>query len=513
MKVQVLYDLLKELKNDKKNYYYESTLRLFDFVYDVNRSFNKEKENSGWGDRINHVLGPLVDVLPEFIDGEKSILIYFDELIRDGKDDFISSFFGEMDNYFAIADKNLFSDKEFDKRTIIFNIYLLLKFYHENKNDLETYRKLIKDFSFLIQPGDLSYKTSSIRSSRDDYFLCLNEKKKIIDKIIEINSFEEIPYLTKSLIEFIKNIGIASKFTGKYKAYVELLPEVEKVMNGAKEFREKYPDFDISNALKIVGRIFKSYEYNLNDVVRLKSYFYAPVLLFGNRYEYIEKCNNEIVGNTNFMEEFVSIMSNMDNSFFDRLNEKNIGNDSFITYMDKVFDSDTFYEIKKKLVALTELTVSDLTQDEIDRVLDSLDTDDYKLEIADIKVKYNDKSINLNNFIPIYERQFKAINFSFSGIVSSFSYDEYCGLKRSENTVDAENINFVEWIKSTIMKRGVNVGVVKNLVDFSGHAGDDIHATLEEIQSVDVLDEINNYEAGNSSAKSKKRFNGFFSFK
>ena len=408
MNAQVVYELLEYFKKNSK--YKERSIRLLKFLYnDVYRDISLKIEE-GEKEELEAYASYWEDFqlgLTDFIDEDKnSILYYFKEMIDDNKEDFIDYFFDKINTYFMIVDNRLFREEDFVYYTCVFNIYLMCFTYHKNKDDFEKYKKYLDDFSLLIAPNGLTEGEFD-----SDYAFFLSIKKDIIDKIFNIDNFEEIPLLKSKFDECLKDICKTSYDDSELEVFKEELDFVERIIVDMRELKEKDHEFNHEH-------VFKNLENWVDLLSDDEEYFYTSILLYGDRIEYIRDCFYTYLEHGSYMDQVIEYIGSYNNKMFRYLDSVyKDGKDSFVTCMDMVFDSDSLEELENKLIALKEVSEmfdSDNIsyQDVLQRVKD-LSSDKFKKIYNGRKVMYMCSTANKTGSTDILERMIEVYSQMF----------------------------------------------------------------------------------------------------
>jgi len=347
MRVSTVYNLLEFLKKEHPEYE-EKAIRLLKFLYnDVCQSLESNIVEFDEKDaEMCSICSDFLSDIVEFIDDDdSSILNYFDEMMRDGNVEFIELFFNKLETYFKIIDNSLYRSDDFSPFTFVFNIYIMLKGYHIYKEDVDRFSKILNDYSGLVKPGGIvgNYVVTST-----DFLL--SQKKEIIDRIFEIDCFENVPILKEKFNNYFVNICSLSDNSEELDDEIECLKLIKIVIDDMEKLRIKDPSFDMSVGIGVIEGLSSDYHEDY-------SFFYAPILLHrGDRYEYINECYDLYLSdNPNYMFEIMEMLLELNNDLFVYLDSvRNDGSDSFISCMDIVFDSDSLQEVKNKLEILIE---------------------------------------------------------------------------------------------------------------------------------------------------------------
>lgn len=358
MKIDRVYELLEVLKekdedlNNKtkrvlKYIYQDVYLECFDKLMDIviERVIN---EGAAVGSiRYDQAIEPYTESkkqLSVFLDGDESIVTYLLEMVKDGKKEFIDYFFNKTKTYFDIVDNHFYTNEDFSVYSFSFNIYCMLRAYHEHKDDFEVFTKIVDDSSFLINCGNSNDKYMS-------FFSKLRERKPLIDALVGNCAYGKVEKVSSMLKDVLSNIGRS------YISYdvLEMIDELNLLDKIVLEYE------NISNDISSDKLI------SLNDVIErcvFKKYnrhylpYYSSNLLIGERLSFVNeklKVFFEVEGYRN--DAFDKIKS-MDYRLFEYLNSlDDQTGDSFIQCLNVLFDSDTYFEFNSKANSLIKASL------------------------------------------------------------------------------------------------------------------------------------------------------------
>lgn len=444
MHVQEVFEFIEYIKKNKFEYE-EKSIAFLKLIYnDIYNDFVNEiqkMKDNGCGYNYIDLLEDFKDDLVKFIDDDSSsILYYFKEMIIDGDVDFINVFFDKIDSYSKIVNNHLYRTKDFWICTLTFNIYAMLISYHIYKDDFELFKKRIELYSSVIEPMGLNDI-----SVRNNSFFLLN-KKEIFDKIIRIKNFEELVFLRDTFNVCFKNICNNNLSFNELMSLNENIEFVEKVLFDIQRLKEKDPEFDEEQGIRIIDSYLENYDED-------EPLFYTPILLYGDRFAYFRDKYINVIRHEEYMNEIFLKVQELNNDLFKYLDSVDMdGEDSFIKCMDAVFDSDTLEELLNKINILKE--TSELFSSEpvlYSNVLDnikSLSSNKYKKKVNGQKIMRIGDAINLEDrsdcilgrMEDIYEKMFgEEISYEIS-----HSYEEFQTISGFESNVDSILDDFFE---------------------------------------------------------------------
>lgn len=442
MKAQVTYDLLKRIE-ENDGLYEEEVIRILKFInQDVYKTIDKLLEKYYADDTTYQVVEGVErdrKELEMFLDApESSILAFLSEMINDNKTEFIERFFGVCNRYFKLIDNGLYDIEDFNPMTLTFNLYVMLKAYHEYKEDFGYFDNFINNFTFLINNGSLLDN-----EEYSGYSLFLKEKKDIIDHLIEMKAFTDYPAIKDFLVDMVKTV------TEKKDADNEVLEEYEatlELIKNAVEGTKKYvghPKYNEKAFNQVLGDIFKTFDDPESE------YFYSPILSLGNRHEYIMEAYENYLDNGEYLDEVIGAIDQFDNSLFEYLDQVNgDGKDSFVSCMEMVFDSDCFFEMLNKLHRLLAATVS-FQYKRVDEALLSvkeISTDSFKRVLFDKKITLGTDTVNkVDKPSLIVDRMCDAYERAFGEIAEDIDYTIRYSYNNESymNDVESEVVEYV----------------------------------------------------------------------
>lgn len=313
--------------------------------------------------------------------------------------------------------------KRFDYFT---NLYSLFEAYRFNKDDYDNFEAIVSD----IIPDSLSNVSFS------------TTRKSFIDAVVRNKCYKNLPELRR----FFKDIVLKEDDKELFDAipyYKSMLKLVEKVIDN---------DYKNKNRIKVANKVI-GMSLNRNSFFRV-NLFYDDVLLFGNRFSYINDKLNEIEDNELIRNQIFSRIKSLNDKLFLYLNNLIPEKDSFIICMDMIFDSDSYKEMLNKLDALDragfEYKLGDYKF--ACEVIKRLNTCEYKECIDGTIVKCDSSKVKPKKIIDRMKKIYVEIDNSkteefinkvhdSSVNINSF-YIRLGELKRSESLLDNEcNVN------------------------------------------------------------------------
>lgn len=398
----------------KNSYYKDEGKRLLKYIYqDVyynkfELKIEKAKEVALEGSlRYENLVNPircLKNNMSLFLDGDESIITYFDEMIEDDIS-FISTFFTKVNTYFDMIDNHFYDSDDFEVISFTFNIYAMLKAYHEHKDNFELYKKILTDCTFLIDCKNLS-----------SFFEMLPIKKKLIDKAISSKWYIDVDYPRECLEQCLQNIANFDSFyvEDNVNCLLYFFELMDGIFEGMMDLRKENPDYNLVSLDILVNSFLESAISGFDDN---KTVYYCKSLLFGERFRYLNDNISRYIVNADLRKSFVQKLSSVDYHFFEYLNC--IGSsfdDSFINFIDIVFDSDSYYEVESKLNLLIEAGNA-YNEKEFDKVLEivkDLSSLKHKKVVDDKMVNYQSRAINqIDKVNSITERMINAYKFIY----------------------------------------------------------------------------------------------------
>lgn len=446
MKAQITYDLLKKIEQNN-GLYEDEVIRILKFInQDVYKTIDKLLEKYYADDTIYQVVEGVErdrEELGIYLDApENSILTYLSEMIEDNKTEFIERFFGVCNRYFKLIDNGLYDIEDFNPMTLTFNLYVMLRAYHEYKDDFSYYDSFVNDFTFLINNGSLLDN-----EAYSGYSLFLKEKKDIIDHLISLKAFTDYPAIKDFLVDMVRNVtekkNDDNEILEEYEATLEL---IKKAVEDTKKYID-HPKYNEAIFNKVLTDMFKTFDDPDSE------YFYSPILSLGDRHEYIMEAYENYLDNGEYLDEVVGAIDQFDNGFFEYLDQINgDGKDSFISCMEMVFDSDSFFELLNKLHRLLAATVS-FHYKRVDEALLSvreLSTDSFKRIICDKKITLDTDTVNkVDKPTLIVDRMCDAYEKAFGEIASDMDYTIRYYYNNESYMEDIES-NVVEYVERCV---------------------------------------------------------------
>ncbi len=347
-----IHSLLLKLKKDNGNIY-EPTKRILKYLYKtvkedyfehhIESEYRKDKE-----DRIKVMISAEKCLFEYYVNEEEGVLENLIALCNDDRKYFYK-FYEGIETFLEMSENNLFSNYGVYK--YVFNMYAMLKAYQYH-HDFETFSVVVDDLSNFFIESILDLNNSSYSSSM--FGLPKREfvhKKELIDIIMSCKGYENRPFLRENLKEVLNNINEPYS-----EGYLEKYKEILRCYKELIDFQEQNPKLDQKNFESIENDLLKNLEacsknyrgYNY-DRIEFFNYF-LPILLQNKRYDFFKNELNTIEENIKYRKDILKQVGTLDIDFFEFLNkELKTENDSFISTIKVVFDSDTYCELQSKL--------------------------------------------------------------------------------------------------------------------------------------------------------------------
>ena len=261
---------------------------------------------------------------------------------------------------------------------VFIKFYIILRGYEKNKNNYDAYSCLLNDVTSVKFRDSYSVFFPHILSKNFLHVI------PIIDEIVDNEYYSNMPNTRNLLKEIIKRFVECDEYLdGFYRHYFDKL----EILKDSRKL-----DGSLSKASDIFDKIVVE---GMNCSVGNKCYFYSPILFEGNRFNYVNENLLELESNYFIRKDIFNYLKDLNGDFFNDLNHDRC-EDSFITYMGIVFDSDTYFELVSKLSRLK--MASDLysngCRNEALNVINSLDSVNTKKNYCDEVVSYPVNFIN-----------------------------------------------------------------------------------------------------------------------
>ncbi len=428
MKVEKVYELLEYLK-DKDPLLNDKAKRVLKYIYQdiyldcFDRLMNIEIERvisdgaKVGSIRYNQVIEPYTESkkqLAVFLDGEESIITYLLEMIKDGKVEFINYFFDKTKTYFDIVDNHFYTNDDFSIYSFNFNIYAMLRAYHEHKDNYDIFVRVVDDSSSLISCGKLEEKYMS-------FFSKLKERKPLLDALIGCESYGKVEKVSTIYKDVLSNIG-RSYFSYDSNEMINELKMLDKIVSDYDELSK-----DISSERLL----------SLNDVIEccvFKKYnrkykpYYSKSLLIGERLEFVNDSLNKFFEVEGYRNAAFDKINGMDYRLFEYLNSlSGQQGDSFIQCLNVLFDSDTYFEFNSKANSLIKASLCFKDGDIEESLLEvrSLDSLKHKKNIDNKVLSFSmdtNKPVNrdmsiFRRMLTLYEEYYKERDISVVSIM------------------------------------------------------------------------------------------------
>lgn len=211
--------------------------------------------------------------------------------------------------------------------------YIVLKGY-QNGN-LENFTSLVNDVSgFNVNRTGQVYPKILSKT--------FNRVSNIIDRIVSSEYYSEMPNSRRLLERIYEKFSRCDAFLDDL--YHEYNPKLE-VFDDAELLK-----VDKKKACMMFDKMVKDFQ---PDSKYCENYFYSMILMPGNRFDFVNSNLIELEGNYSIRKSIFERIKNLNMNMFDDLN-KNSSEDSFVSCMEIVFDSDSYHELLSKLSCLQE---------------------------------------------------------------------------------------------------------------------------------------------------------------
>ncbi|MBE6151061.1 MAG: hypothetical protein E7162_04545 [Firmicutes bacterium] len=351
-----IYNFLQDIRKEKPEFY-EPVKRILRYMYKiVKKDYFDEEANDffkiGEKDKGKNIVAAQKNMFKYYVHDEDGIL---DNLIKITKDnpEYFTYFYHKIEPFLEMAENGIYS--EYGIYKYVFNIYTILRFYSMYKEDFDGFKMITDDLSTL-------FITSLLNIDRSISYIWGADKPNFYTKMDVIEALLSLPnYKTNEKIrEEIKkvldeiNYIYEDNLLKEYKRMSETLISLYQAVDELKEkgyivkpeVIDKLEDeimYNVKNG-KINGDYSEKRRYAGTNIV-----LFIPLFLIQERYEIFKEMLNKKEDNQYIQNDILSYIKKMDPSFFDFLNQKMDVEDSFISCMNIVLDSDTYHEVASKL--------------------------------------------------------------------------------------------------------------------------------------------------------------------
>lgn len=480
MKAQSVYELMKKIKkappeveaNGKRllNYIYGD---VYERLLELKKKLGANYQEGTYGYKSD--IKPYTLLKPElenFIVGYESIITYFTEMIEDNYPEFIDAFFERVSIFFDMSEGHYYDENDFTSLAFIFNIYAMLKGYHEHKDDLAVFNTILDDCSFLV---DSQYLLSNPSWAANH----LKGKKEYIDMLLETRFFGEVLQIRDLFKETLKNMVHDSEFSEKdIEKKSKFIEGIGYIYNDLESLKGENPNYllvDFDSMFKVVKNHFNNSDAN-------ESIYYCKTLLIDERFAYMNESLDKHIHNRDIKYSIYKYIKDFDRGMFDYLNNSsNNGKDSFIEIMKMVFDSDTYHELEAKLEVIVKAS-NDYTAGNKDGVLNiynNLSDPSLKKMIEDNVLIYGDNSLNKTDkpdliserMRKIYEKFYPRISFGNCMKFAKVYSDNLCDFNKQFDKVISRGITELRTKEKEEQERLAKLKV--ELLAFEGNSRND----------------------------------------
>lgn len=359
-----LYDALSKIKN-KDSKIYQQALEMLEFIYkDIKQGyFDKEqksleilyqvKRNSSKYDFFSSISSNSynIDTLEKsvfnsIVENEFGIIDCLIELCNSADKRFTDKFFESISVPIDMLKRGIYPNSNI--YLYAFNIYTMLYAYHVNKNNYENFAVVVDDISsfFIASDTDKKFYDKNVNYNYRDY-------QDVICSIVENRNYKDLEILRDLLKKTLSKVENEPfyHYVDEYEQYVAMFKQYNELYSSEESLRAKGYQIDEKLVRKIAFDMSIYGIWEGKDSIKI-DVFYAPILLFGNRYDFIKEILNRIEPNHTFKKEIFEHIASLDYELFEYINGEDKEKDSFIDCMKIVFDSDTYQEMMNKLLEL-----------------------------------------------------------------------------------------------------------------------------------------------------------------
>lgn len=208
------------------------------------------------------------------------------------------------------------------------SLYIVLNGYLKHKDNFDSFKVLSRDV------GSFKYVDLLMPSSVFE----LRDVFKIFDSLISNKNYDSMSNTRAFLKKMCENLF---RYTFDEKEFIDFYNKCYKIYDDALEL-----GVDCDKASLIFDEMIGQ---NISGVTSYsKRLFYNKILVIGDRFKYFNDTIQKIEVNHFIKEDIFHRVSNLNIDLFNQLSEGSI-KDSFITCMDSLFDSDSYFELNNKL--------------------------------------------------------------------------------------------------------------------------------------------------------------------
>lgn len=280
----------------------------------------------------------------------------------------------------------------------------------------------------------------------------------------------DIPFKANTYVEYEYNGKKYIRFVSNSNSWGEVLSDGRKIQDKEIYWVEVEPikwlidekkGLALSKKVVFAGVQFdRKSKYNgsfeKSDIKRFMDSFFSKEIR-EDRFTYVNRKLDEIEENTDIKSNLrLIIYEFIKADLFDELNEKDNKKDSFISYMNVVFDSDTYYEMHSKLKLLKRavFTYGIGNKTGALKLLKEIDSDKHKEIFNGERVSYTDKMNLCMNIVEKPKRVIDRMKKLYSRIDNNFDIDHLDSIHDDATTLKdlCNKINYYKLGKSVKRK-------------------------------------------------------------
>jgi len=274
----------------------------------------------------------------QFVENPSGIEKNFFDMLSFSDRRFLDYFLEKISIPIDLIQRNVLSIKSY----YLYNIYTMLVAYEKNKEDFDTFKKVLDDISYLfIQPNP--------EDEKDNYLTFLKrinkneiDKRNLIRNVLGSSFYKSSEDLQKFLKTLLTDFRITYKdgYNSQLRKMFDLL---EKLEGDLRKFNKVGQKIEPQVVEKVVEDLTL---YIHDDLLPGVVPFYDKVLLFGDRFQTLKEQIKVV--DPYLREDVLKYFKNLNIYMF----ENKDGKDLFCEYVKMIFDSDTYHELFDKLKKL-----------------------------------------------------------------------------------------------------------------------------------------------------------------
>lgn len=438
--------LIQIKKQDSRLYNY--VLNVLEFIYkDIKMSCFKTEEDllniqgkidsiNSWNktyDNIHQMKEFNDDLFAGIVENESGIVAGLIEICQNPDSRFATKFFESIEVPIDILRRNITPNTK--DYFYLMNIYAILYADHVNKDNYENFAAIVDDLTHTFIPAHLCERIKPINN--------IKRKRDVISSIVTIKDYQNLPDIRSFIKTMFHNMADKSN-TDDYSRLNPMFAMYQDFYRNLANLNRKNTKVSPELEQEIVSDISLLVH---DDLLPGVYPYYSRIMLYNNRYQAFKEQIKAV--NPYYRKEVFDTIKTLNIGLFADLNHDQ-KEDSFITCMNHLFDSDTYRELLNKLNVL-KLTSQTYTRGNKESAFNEINyffSDQNKERFDDIVIAYpSHNSLNKISKPKTIDQRMSALYQEYNLVRPSFDLTE-----RKENLEKLTQDIYQEMLNYQVIK-------------------------------------------------------------